>query len=31
MGYGSGIFCSSKNKTWHLVPRQQGANIIDCK
>jgi hypothetical protein len=20
-----------KNKTWHLVPRQQGANIIDCK
>jgi hypothetical protein len=20
-----------KNQTWHLVPRQQGANIIDCK
>jgi hypothetical protein len=20
-----------KNKTWHLVPRQHGANIIDCK
>jgi hypothetical protein len=20
-----------KNKTWHLVPRQQGAIMIDCK
>jgi hypothetical protein len=20
-----------KNKTWHLVPPQQGKNIIDCK
>lgn len=20
-----------KNKTWHLVPRQEGKNIIDCK
>jgi hypothetical protein len=20
-----------KNKTWHLVPQRQGANIIDCK
>jgi hypothetical protein len=20
-----------KNKTWHLVPPQQGGNIIDCK
>jgi histone deacetylase 1/2 len=20
-----------KNKTWHLVPQQEGKNIIDCK
>jgi hypothetical protein len=20
-----------KNQTWHLVPRKDGANIIDCK
>ena len=20
-----------KNKTWHLVPPQQGKNLIDCK
>jgi hypothetical protein len=21
----------AKNKTWHLVPPKQGANIIDCR
>ena len=20
-----------KNKTWHLVPQEEGKNIIDCK
>jgi hypothetical protein len=25
------FFALLKNKTWHLVLREQGANIIDCK